>query len=227
MKLILPLFTMVGLIALTAISPFNTRTFKEFEYKGKSLRYGIQLPNDFDPDKTYPVIIGPSELQGKGDQCYYWRGVADTNGWILIDYSIYNGPRKKEEIKALMEYLKKEYNVENNKFHAVCFSANSAMIFDLVMAIPEYFEGITGMAGNPRTTDVEQLKSLKGVNVQFVVGDRDNYWMKAAQKRHGLLLQAGVKSSLEIIKNGEHVLTNLIGEGFLERADRLRETNIE
>ena len=49
------------------------------------------------------------------------------------------------------------------------------MIFDLVMAIPEYFEGITGMAGNLRITDVEQLKSLKGVNVQFVVGDRDNY----------------------------------------------------
>ena len=78
------------------------------------------------------------------------------------------------------------------------------------------------MAGNPGTTNKDELAKLKGVKVQFIVGDKDAYWMSSAKKRHQLLLEVGVDSQLEIIKNGKHVLTELIGQGFLERAARLK-----
>ncbi len=200
----------------------SKREFKKFDFKGKELTYAIQLPDDFDPNKIYPVAIGPSEVKSGGDQSFYWRGVKDSYGWILVDFTIYESVRKKEEVIALMDHLRSEYKVESNKFHTICFSANSAGIFDLVMALPSYFHSITGMAGNPGTTNTDKLGKLKGVKVSFVVGDKDTYWMNAAKNRHQRLLEIGVDSRIEIIKNGPHVMKDLIGKGTLARMDKLR-----
>lgn len=212
------------LLTLACSSPVeaSNRVFKEFRFNGKSINYAIQLPNDFNPSKTYPVLIGPSEVQNEDDQSFYWRGVKDTQGWILIDYPIYEYGRRKKEVQAFLDHLISKYNVEGDKFHTVCFSANSARIFDMVMDIPQNFHSITGMAGNPGTRDKEKLSALKNIKVQFIVGDRDSYWMKAAKDRHQLLLEAGAESSIEIIKNGQHVMKNLIGKGFLARAEKMR-----
>lgn len=193
-----------------------------FTYNNKEYSYTIILPKDFDPSKTYPVLIGPSDAKSKNDESFYWQGVNDTEGWILVGYSIYNATSRVNEVKALLDHLRKTYNVEGNKFHTVCFSANSASIFDLVMAIPEYFNGINGLAGNPNYRDVENLKNLKNVKVQFIVGDTDTYWMNSAKKSHEKLKELGVDSQIEIIAGGKHVMTPLIGKEFLIRAKRLR-----
>lgn len=200
----------------------SKREFKQFDFQGKELTYAVQLPDNFDPNKTYPIAIGPSEVLSKSDQSFYWRGVRDTYGWVLVDFTIYQSVRKKDQVVALMDHLRATYQVEGDKFHTICFSANSAGIFDLVMALPEHFHSITGMAGNPGTTDKEKLARLKGVQVSFVVGDKDTYWMNAAKDRHQRLLSVGVDSHIEIIKNGPHVLEELIGKGTLARMDKLR-----
>ncbi len=46
--------------------------------------------------------------------------------------------------------------------------------------------------------------------------------MQSAKKSHQILLDLGVESTIEIIKNGKHVMKPLIGKGFLDRADQLR-----
>ena len=201
---------------------FSQQKLNRFEYKGKSFNYTIQLPLNYDKTKEYPVLIGPSEAESIKDESFYWQGVKNTQGWILIGYKIYRGTNRTAEIKALLEHLKTNYRVEGNKFHTVCFSANSASIFDLVMNMPNYFAGITGMAGNPNNSNKEKLKQLKDVKVQFVVGGRDTYWMRSAKKSQQLLQEFGIESTIEIIKNGEHVMKPLIGKGFLDRAERLR-----
>lgn len=193
-----------------------------FNYNGKNLNYTILLPLGFDSSKTYPVMIGPSDTKSASDQSFYWKGTTDSQGWILIGYKIYNATDAIDEIKALLNHLKSKYNVEGKKFHTVCFSANSASIFDLVMEMPDYFHGITGMAGNPNNNNKEKMKQLKGVKVQFIVGDQDTYWMSSAKRSHQLLLDIGVESTIEIIKNGQHVMKPLIGKGFLDRAENLR-----
>ncbi|MDW3193794.1 MAG: hypothetical protein R8G66_15590 [Cytophagales bacterium] len=200
----------------------STRTFKTFDFQGKAVTYAIQLPDDFDPNKTYPVAIGPSEVKSEGDQSFYWRKTTATYGWILVDFTLYESSQKQAQVVALMDHLRTTYKVEGNKFHTICFSANSASIFDLVMSIPNHFHSITGMAGNPGTTNKNKLSQLKGVKVSFVVGDNDNYWMNAAKDRHQRLLDAGVNSRIEIIKNGPHVMRKLIGKGTIERMDQLR-----
>ena len=214
----------IGLIAalLCSCNAQSQRKFSNFKFENQEYSYAFQLPENYDPDKTYPVLVGPSDVKDNDDQSFYWRGTKNTEGWILIDYPIYNATGRLDEIKAFLKHITSTFNVEDDKFHTVCFSANSASIFDLVMAMPDHFTGITGMAGNPGTRDIEKLSKLKGVKIQFIVGDRDSYWMRAAKDRHELLISAGVESQIEIIKNGPHVLQDLIGKGFLERAHRLR-----
>lgn len=216
------ILALIIVLCLGVSSLFGQQKLGKFEYKGKTLNYTILLPSNFDATKTYPVLVGPSETKSANDQSFYWRGTTDSQGWILIGYKIYGASNKITEVKALLNHLKSTYRVEGNKFHTVCFSANSAGIFDLVMNMPEYFAGITGMAGNPNNSNKERLKKLKGVKVQFVVGDRDAYWMNSAKKSHQILRGIGVESSIEIIKNGQHVMTPLVGKGFLDRANRLR-----
>lgn len=217
-------FIVVVLIGLGCACTAQTskRTFDTFEYKGKSIAYAVQLPSDFDASKTYPVAVGPSDAEKEDDQSYYWRGTNDTYGWILVDFPIYNAANQSDKVHAFLDHLRSTYHVEGNKFHTICFSANSAGIFDLVMEIPGDFHSITGMAGNPGTRDIDQLKQLSGVKVNFVVGDKDTYWMNAAKDRHARLLEAGVDSQIEIIKNGRHVLTELIGKGTVEKMNKLR-----
>ena len=210
------------LMCLNSLPFFGQQRMEKFEYKGKSFSYTIHLPSDFDSTKTYPVLVGPSNAKSVKDESYYWQGIKNTQGWILVGYRIYRGANRIGEIKAFLNHLKSKYKVEGNKFHTTCHSANSAGIFDLVMNMPNYFAGITGMAGNPNNGNKERLKKLKGVKVQFIVGDRDTYWMNSAKRSHQILRELGVESSIEIIKNGQHVLTPLIGKGFLDRANRLR-----
>ncbi|MEO9483779.1 MAG: hypothetical protein ABJG47_10055 [Ekhidna sp.] len=215
-------FLTILLIGLSCSCAAQTskRTFKSFDYQGKKIQYAIQLPQDFDANKTYPVAIGPSEVTSADDQSYYWRGVKDTYGWILIDFPTYEG--KVSIVTAFLKHINSTYNVEGDKFHTICFSANSSGIFNLVMKMPEYFHSITGMAGNPGTRKGDELAKLKDVKVRFVVGDKDTYWMNAAKDRNAKLLEVGVDSQIEIIKNGKHVLTALIGKGVLTRMDELR-----
>jgi predicted esterase len=221
--MIRPIRLLLIMLLIIACQSINGQVqLKNFNYKGKAQPYLIQLPNHYNPTKTYPVLIGPSEIQDKADESFYWRGNSDTDGWILVSYPIYNATNRKGEIKAFLAYLNQNYQVEEDKFHAVCFSANSSSIFDLVMELPTHFKGITGMAGNPNNRNTKKMQRLKEVNVQFIVGDQDPYWMRSAQKSQALLTKIGVNSKIEIIPKGKHVMEGLIGKGFLERAHRLR-----
>jgi len=206
-------------IVFEATSAFGQQKLETFSYHGKSLSYTILLPKGFDVDKTYPVMVGPSSTESARDQSFYWRGTTDSQGWILVGYSA----TEIEDIKALFEHLKSKYNVESNKFYTTCHSANSAGIFDIVMEIPTYFAGIIGMAGNPNNSNPTKMRQLKGIKVRFVVGDNDHYWMRTAKKSHQILQDIGVDSAIEIVKNGGHVLKSLVGKGFLDRAEELRD----
>lgn len=222
MKQLLNMSLLVIIMGLNTGIIVAQKTLEKFNYKGKDYSYIVQLPSNYDASKTYSVLVGPSEVKSITDDSFYWRGTQNTQGWILVSYKLYRGTKRLGEIKAFLEHLKATYKVKGNQFHTVCFSANSSSIFDLVMVMPKYFKGITGMAGNPYNGNKEKLKKLKGVKVQFVVGDKDTYWMKSAQKSHQLLHEAGVDTQIEIIKNGPHVMKSLIGKGFLDRASRLK-----
>ena len=78
------------------------------------------------------------------------------------------------------------------------------------------------LAGNPAGVSGSDLAALQSVKVQFVVGENDTYWQRSARDAHEKLVAGGVNSVFEIVPNGEHVMTNLIGEPFIQKLEKLR-----
>ena len=221
----------VGWICTTIVflaSPLAAeRQFETIELGGgKALTYGYHLPTDFDPEKTYPVLIGPGEVDAESKSGFFWRkNMPEKLNWILIEtMSFFEGDANKNTAK-LLDHLEKRFNVEGGRFHIVCFSANSSPIFRVVMAIPERFQSATGIPGHPSSSDKNTLKTLKNIRTQFIVGENDGYWRTASEKTQKELTELGYDSILDIIPNGGHILRDLIGEGFLMKMERMREEN--
>ena len=78
------------------------------------------------------------------------------------------------------------------------------------------------MAGNPGRLSSTDIDALQTVKVQFVVGENDSYWQRSARDSHEKLIAGGVDSEFEIVPNGEHVMTNLIGAPFIQKLEKLR-----
>jgi predicted peptidase len=188
---------------------------------GASLPYAIHLPPGYDPDIDYPVLVGPGDGEEGADPGFYWQTEPHINGWIIVDAQIWD-PDTTREFSALLDAISDEVNVEGGKFHAVCWSANSAGIFRLITAHADRFHSITGMAGNPSRVSDADIAALQEVKVQFVVGENDPYWQRSARDAHEKLTAGGVASVFEIVPNGEHVMTELIGEPFIQKLEKLR-----
>ena len=63
---------------------------------------------------------------------------------------------------------------------------------------------------------------LQDLEIQFVVGENDEYWQRSARKAHKELKETGVNSVLEIVPDGEHVMTELVGAGLMQKLEKLR-----
>lgn len=186
---------------------------------GKSFKIGLNLPKNFDAQKVYPVVIGPADIN-QGETSFFWKNFKKNESWIIIDAAIYRSV-KAPELKAIKKHLEENYSMEGGKFHTVGFSANSSSVFKLVMANPNLFHSVTGIPAGLTASD-EEVKKLKNVKAQFLVGGNDGYWLRSSQKLHKQFSDLGVDSRLEIFPNKGHVLGFLVGQPLLDRLDKLR-----
>ena len=213
------------LLVLTApgvsVADGQTNYMKVTLPSGAQLPYAVHLPDGFDPDATYPVLIGPGDGIKGAEAGFYWRTDLHSHGWIIVDAQIWESETQ-NDIDAILDSIVADYNVEGGKFHAVCWSANSAGIFRLITDHAERFHSITGMAGNPRGVSNADIAALENVKIQFVVGENDAYWQRSARNAHEKLSAGGVDSVLEIVPDGEHVMTNLVGKGFMQKLEKFR-----
>lgn len=213
---------LVLIVSVPAFAKENVTIYGEATTpSGDVLPYAVHMPNGFDPDKDYPVLIGPGDGVDGADPGFYWSSDPYSHGWIIVDAQIWD-PDTQRNIDTLLDAVLADYNVEGDKFHAVCWSANSAGIFRLVTDNAARFHSITGMAGNPAGVSKNDIEALQNVKVQFVVGENDPYWQRSARSAHGKLTSGGVDSVFELVPNGEHVMTNLVGKGFMQRLEKLR-----
>jgi S-formylglutathione hydrolase FrmB len=187
----------------------------------EDIPYAVHLPDGFDPENIYPVLIGPGDGIKGEDAGFYWKTDPHSHGWIIVDAHLWESATKKN-LPALLDAVAADFKVEGGKFHAVCWSANSAGIFKLVIDHADRFHSITGMAGNPSGVSKAEIQALQDVKVQFVVGEKDTYWQGSSRSAHEKLEAGGVDSVFEIVPNGEHVMTDLVGKGFMAKLEKLR-----
>lgn len=188
---------------------------------GEKIPYAVHLPRGFDADLSYPVLIGPGDGQKDSPPGVYWQVTSPVNGWIIVDAQLWQ-PATARALDLILDAVMVAFNVEGGKFHAVCWSDNSAGVFRLVAEHANWFHSITGLAGNPAPLTAADIEALRTVQVQFVVGQNDSEWQRSARAAHEQLLAGGVQSLFEIVPDGEHVMQSLVGEPFIQKLEKLR-----
>ncbi len=188
---------------------------------GKTLVYQVHLPDGFDANKTYPVLIGPGDGVEGAEPGFYWKKDPTSYGWIIVDTpTIWQGNVIKRT-QALLDDLEKSFKIEGGRFHLAGWSANSCGMFEIAMALADRFASVTAIPGHPRNANPEKLKMLMNTKVQFIAGSKDSYWLRESRIAHKKLKGFGVDTTLEIVEDGGHVLRRLIGKGFMARLEML------
>lgn len=191
---------------------------------GAEIPFSYHLPDQYDQTKSYPIIIAPGDGTPGSDFSFFWRG-ADTGkyGWILVETpAVYQSDQGKST-EALLCALREKFKPEGSKFHLIGWSGNSGSVFRKAQAFAYELHSVTGFPGHPSTTDEAGLLKLKPLKVSFIVGSNDSYWLTQAKNIHQRLIDLEVESYLEIVPDGGHVLSELIGDGLFERLEKLRE----
>lgn len=186
-----------------------------------SIPYAVHLPDGFDPEQTYAVLIGPGDGEEGTEAGFYWRTDPHSHGWIIIDAQLWEADTR-QNLGELLGAIANDYKVEGGKFHAVCWSANSAGIFRLVTDNAEYFHSITGMAGNPSKVSDGDIEALQNVKVQFVVGQNDGSWQRSTKAAYDKYRAGGIDTVYEIVPGAGHVMMELVGKGFVQKLEKLR-----
>lgn len=190
---------------------------------GQRIPYAYHLPDGYDANRSYPVFIAPADGTRDSDHSFFWRVDNPSQfGWILVETPAVFEANRVSRTQELMDHLLQQYKVEGGKFYIAGWSANSGPMFEVPLALPQYFHGVIAIPGHPRSSDRATLQALEDVHVLIIVGANDGYWLTQARSTHQKLQDLGINSTLDIIDNGGHVLTDLIGKGFLDRVDELR-----
>jgi len=188
------------------------------------LPYSIQLPVDFDVNKTYPVLIGPGDADPATAMTasLFWGEDSSQRGWIVVESPVFASPDPVAKMTKLLDHIASLYRVEGGKFHIAGFDASGLAAFSFAAALPGRFQTVSGLPGYPTSDKDEDLLPLKGTIANIIVGERDPQWLDEARYAHARLEAVGVEAYLEVIPGGGHILEELFGGEFMDRLDALR-----
>lgn len=190
---------------------------------GTQIPYSFHLPDNYDPQKSYPILIAPGDGTPGSDFSFFWRGANTAKyGWILVESPAVFQEDRGKKTEALLSALESNFSAEGGKFHAIGWSANSGSVFRKVMSMPDRFHSITGIPGHPSNRQESELIKLKNIRVHFIVGANDGYWLNQAKSTEAALKELEVNVLLDIIPKGGHVLKELRGDGLMEKMERMR-----
>jgi len=187
------------------------------------LPYSVDLPVDFDSTKAYPVLVGPGDADPASalTASLFWGEDSRQRGWIVVESPAFVVDNPVEKTRKLLDHIAATYHVALGKFDIAGYDVNSAGAFLVAAAMPERFHSVSGLPGYP-PPEVEDLSQYKGVIVNFIVGENDEFWLNEARLAHQKLKKLGVETYLEIVPGGSHVLQELFGGEFMDRLDALR-----
>lgn len=186
----------------------------ELDFNGKKIPVRIILPEAYTASKSYPVLIGPGLDKGNlAMGCRYFGAHPKQSRWILAESSIHMEDRN--AVSLLLDHLDSHYRT--SKTFILGFSANSVDAFNIASIYNDRIDGIIGMPGNPTTSSLEKHANQQ---ILMIVGERDTYWKRGAERAKAALDKECIQNELVIISGGGHILDELAGEGLFSILDQ-------
>lgn len=206
--------------------------YRELTTDEGRLRYALSLPNDFDPARTYPVLLafppGPqTEPMVDAGFGRYWGPQASRRGWIVVSPAAPGGQILHRGgdalIPALLDQIASEFQIEGGKFHIAGWSNGGRTAFHVALRHPALVQSLVVLPGGPPTeADIDRLGSLDGIPVRMFAGGRDTEWVRRMQDTEERLSALGISVETTVLPGEGHVPPSLDGEPIMRLLESLR-----
>lgn len=219
---IINIFIFLAVISFAGPRDFVDRVF--VSSAGQRLPYKMLLPEDYDPEEEYPLVLF---LHGSGEkgygnkrQIYYGGKMLRTDENLkkaiviapqcpLTSYwAEYLGPafinvfpksprmsKPLIAVKELTDSLVRGGQVDEDRIYGIGFSMGAFGLLDLAVRYPDMFEAIISICGGINT---QRLEGFKGQTAfRFYHGKMDYVILPVfSRKTHKTLKEQGIQSEL-------------------------------
>lgn len=188
---------------------------------GVKVHYKVVLPNNYDPGKAYPGVLG----FGGGPQTINvvesvvarnFRDQAEKRGYIVIVPAAPDGQLFFEGGERIFpEFLKQilaDYKIEGNRFHIAGPSNGGISSFHVASLHPEYFLSITAFPGYLWEDTPAHVQAISKMCINMFVGELDPMGWQDLMKKQAEEFQAkGIEAHYTVEKGQPHRLETLAG----------------
>jgi tetratricopeptide (TPR) repeat protein len=130
--------------------------YRTIEVEEKELTYALLLPDDFDPERSYPVMLAmPPGAQDKAAVDFgmnsFWGLQASSRDWVVVSPVApadgWGEGGGRAELLALLGDLTDQVRPEGGRLHLVGCSVGGISAFHLALESPGSFHSLTVIPG--------------------------------------------------------------------------------
>jgi pimeloyl-ACP methyl ester carboxylesterase len=158
---------------------------------GKGPAYQLQLPPEYHPYRSYPVLI---VLHGGGDDAKAmlkrWSELAAENGYILaapewggtVGTEYQFSAEEHAAVTETLRDLRRRYQVDSDRVFLFGFGEGGTMAYDVGLSHPDLFAGVIPMAGRPKWFSLHYWPNAQYLPFYVIDGSYNGENSKAHQR---------------------------------------------
>ncbi len=193
-----------------------------------ALSYLLWLPDDFDQNERYPVLLalppGPQTPDMVEAGLGYWQA-GPPRGWVVVS-PVAPGGRlffqgSETHIPALLDEVGKTVQAES--VHLAGISNGGLSAFRIARLYPERFASLLTLPGFAASDeDFTGLTELVAMPIRMFVGEFDNPgWLDQARRTEARLRELGGDVELTVVAGQGHVIQTLSGDTLFDLLEGL------
>lgn len=233
MEKLLPASIMAA-TAISLVQPAHAEVIESTKQVGNTtVHYKVVLPDNYDPAKTYPAILGlgggpqtMDTVDGILDRNF--RAEAERRGYIVVAPAAPDGEYFFDKAARIFpEFLKiiqADYKIRDNKFHIAGPSNGGIAALHVAAANPQYFMSVTAFPGYMWKPSEAKLQAISKLCVFMYVGEFDPYmWHGEMKKEAEFLRTSGAVARYSVEEGQRHRLETLAGANAARLFDGFEE----
>lgn len=199
---------------------------------GRILTYTFVRPDDFSPDRVYPVVLalpgGPQTRPAVNAVLAPLDGPARRRGWVIVSPEAIGNQHYFDggeiHIPAVLDHVRSWCRVEADRFHLAGVSNGGVSAFRLAILQPERYLSLLAYPGfPPQQSDFDHLGNLKNIPIRMFVGSDDAVsWTDVARKTQAAAKKLGLDFELTIVPREPHIIASLTGDRILDILEKFR-----
>jgi predicted esterase len=206
---------------------------KSAEIAGMTVRYKVALPQDYDPNKTYPAVLAFPPGSQTQDMVQFtmmenWWPQVDRRGYIVVIPEAPGGRMFVGEgariFPEFLEQLLGEYKIRDRKFHIAGMSNGGRSAFHIAAMYPQYFLSVTGLPGYLPDATPERIQALAKMCIYMHAGELDSSWVASMQQQADEFRGKGYAVHFTIEKGEGHVMSTLAGARSARLYDQIEQS---